>query len=61
MGRATILAGGHTVPAGAARQSHNLPAETGRRVAFDLLMATVGNADAVQGHRLAADRRGGLC
>ncbi|KAF0332767.1 RepB family plasmid replication initiator protein [Gigaspora margarita] len=48
---------GDTLPRDATRQPYDLPVETGGGLALDLFVAFARNAYAIQGHRMASDRR----
>src|SRR5260364_363017 len=57
VGRTALQPRGDTVPRDATRQPYDLPVETGGGLALDLFVAFARNAYAIQGHRMASDRR----
>src|SRR5260364_232683 len=56
-GRTALQPRGDTLPRDATRQPYDLPVETGGGLALDLFVAFARNAYAIQGHRMASDRR----
>src|SRR5260364_98600 len=57
VGRTALQPRGDTLPRDATRQPYDLPVETGGGLALDLFVAFARNAYAIQGHRMASDRR----
>src|SRR5260364_200199 len=55
--RSALQPRGDTLPRDATRQPYDLPVETGGGLALDLFVAFARNAYAIQGHRMASDRR----